>query len=531
MFLHQTEEQEMNVLKAHKKAALLTLAQNKVSQHEIAGRTGIDRKTIRKYQKQLLAPVASPNSPMATGDDVQNPPGWPPGFTSSSACFAHHEFIDAEVKKGRNATAIYQDLVERFGFTSRYNSVKRYARKLKRTEPEQYDRLEFLPGEEAQVDYGQGAFTKHPKTGKRKRPRLFVMTLRYSRKSFRKVVWNSSQETWSRLHEEAFRYFGGCPQYVVLDNLLEGVIKPDIYEPELNPVYAAMLAHYGVVADPCRVCDPNRKGTVESAIQHTQSTALKGKEFDTIEAQNEWLMHWEERWASQRIHGRTKRQVSEMFVEEKPHLKTLPLLGFRYFEQGVRTVWDDGCIEVKGSFYAAHPAPLYSKVLVRIYELEIEILDQKQLTLIRRHIKATRKGFAKMEESDRIFNPSRQTQYFFNQAEKIGPNTKELCELLFAEQGRTGQRRMRGIVSLVKKHSADHIEQASKMALERCVRSSRSVREMVERLENKNKNTTLILPCLTQSHELIRKPSEYALFWEAHAKVEIENPQIKRRTP
>jgi transposase len=148
---------------------------------------------------------------------------------------------------------MYQDLVEQFGFTRRYNSVKRFVRALRKKQPQQYDRLEFLPGEEAQVDYGQGALTRHPGTGTYRRPRLFVMTLRYSRRSFRKVVWKSSQEVWAQLHEEAFRYFGGCPQYVVLDNLKEGVIKPDLYEPELNPVYAALLAHYGVVADPARV--------------------------------------------------------------------------------------------------------------------------------------------------------------------------------------------------------------------------------------------------------------------------------------
>jgi transposase len=72
---------------------------------------------------------------------------------------------------------------------------------------------------------------------------------------------------------------------VVLDNLKEGVLKPDLYEPELNPVYAATLKHYGVVADPARVRDPNRKGTVEHAIGHTQATALKGKRFESIEAQ------------------------------------------------------------------------------------------------------------------------------------------------------------------------------------------------------------------------------------------------------
>lgn len=62
------------------------------------------------------------------------------------------------------------------------------------------------------------------------------MTMKYSRHSFWKVVWKSSRETWAKLHEEAFRHFGGCPQYIVLDNLKAGVIKPDIYESELNPV-------------------------------------------------------------------------------------------------------------------------------------------------------------------------------------------------------------------------------------------------------------------------------------------------------
>ena len=410
----------------------------------------------------------------------------------------------------------HQDLVEQFGFSHRYNSVKRYVRGLKRIDPERYDRLEFLPGEEAQVDYGQGALTRHPVTGKRRRPRLFVMTLKYSRRSFRKVVWNSGKEVWARLHEEAFRYFGGCPQYVVLDNLKEGVIKPDIYEPELNPLYAAMLCHYGVVADPARVGDPDRKGTVENAIQHTQGTALKGREFESIEAQNEWLMRWEERWASLRVHGRTKRQVAEMFAEERPFLKKLPLESFRYFDQGIYTVWDDGCVEVKRSYYSALPAAIYSKVIVRIYAMEIEILDPKTLMVIRRHMRCSRPGSVQMEDADRIFNPSRMTSAFLEQATRIGPKTRELCEELFKEDGRMGQRRMRGILSLARKHSATIIEEACALAVVRRVRSSKIVREIVERLEEKA-GTTQALPTLAQSHKLIRPLKDYDLFFERYA--------------
>lgn len=510
-----------NVLKTHKKDDVLALVRAKLSFREIEDRLGIRRETISKYASQSgLWPPPKPATleEVATGflDLIPKEPAKKIPKQARSACEPNHDWIVGEVNKGRNAMSIYQDLVERFGFAHRYNSVKRYVRGLRKKDPEQYDRLEFLPGEEAQVDYGQGAFTIHPKTGKRRRPRLFVMTLRYSRRSFRKTVWNSSKKEWARLHEEAFRYFGGCPQYVVLDNLKEGVLKPDIYEPELNPLYAAMLAHYGVVADPARVADPDRKGTVENAIQHTQNTALKGREFHAIEDQNQWLNHWEERWASLRVHGRAKRQVQEMFLEEKPHLKKLPLQSFRYFEQGVRTVWDDGCIEVERSFYSALPAPIFSEVIVRIYDLEIEIFDKKSLTLLRRHVKSQRAGGVRMEESDRIFNPSRMTESFLGQAGQIGPRTRELCELLFKEQGRVGQRRMRGVLSLARRHAAHLIEKACALAVDRHVRSSKTVRELVERLEETGQIKTS-LPVLIQSHTLIRSPDDYARFFEKHA--------------
>jgi transposase len=104
-------------------------------------------------------------------------------------------------------------MVETHGFAHAYNSVKRFVATLKRRAPERFDVLEFLPGEEAQVDHGQGAPTLF-RNGKYTRPYLFVMTLKFSGKSFSKVVWKTSQEIWARLHEEAFRAFGGGVRYV-----------------------------------------------------------------------------------------------------------------------------------------------------------------------------------------------------------------------------------------------------------------------------------------------------------------------------
>lgn len=531
-------------MKPNLQTTVITLIENGVSQHEIHRKTGIDRKTIRKY-----APVSGvfpggkiSNSPVATGPvmtGAQIPPPRPPGRIESqeageerfldsvvipaharSACEPHRTWIEEQVRLRRNAQAIFQDLVDRHAFQHRYNSVKRFVRCLKREAPEQFDRLEFAPGEEAQVDYGEGALTKHPVTGKFRRPRLFVMTLRYSRRSFRKVVWNSSAEIWARLHEEAFRYFGGCVLYVVLDNLKEGVLKPDIYEPELNRLYAEVLKHYQVVADPARVRDPNRKGTVESAIQHTQSTALKGRRFESIEEQNEFLAHWEQNWAAKRIHGREKRQVEAMFQEEKPHLKPLPVANFRYFQEGSRTVGDDTTIQVNSAWYAARPALIGSEVIVRVYELEIEIRDPKTLALLRRHPRATRKGQVKLPDNERVFNPSRQTEFLLKQAASVGPKTLELCSDLFEKRGREGQKSMWGIVGLSRnnRYPKRLIEQACSMALEQGVRSLKTIRQSVDslleeaiaKLDAQSPRPQGASNELTQVHELIRPTAEYA---------------------
>lgn len=99
--------------------------------------------------------------------------------------------------------------MDQFGFDGAYNSVKRFAAKLRKREPQQFDRLSFQPCEKMQVDYCEGAPTRVKGTERFRKPRLFVATLRYSWRSFRRVVWKSSQEVWARLHEQAWRYFGG----------------------------------------------------------------------------------------------------------------------------------------------------------------------------------------------------------------------------------------------------------------------------------------------------------------------------------
>ena len=99
--------------------------------------------------------------------------------------------------------AIWQDLVDDHGFTARYASVKRFVAALRtQTSPEARVVITTAPGEEAQVDYGDGPMVRDPATGKYRRTRLFVLTLGYSRKSVRLLTWRSSTQIWAELHED-----------------------------------------------------------------------------------------------------------------------------------------------------------------------------------------------------------------------------------------------------------------------------------------------------------------------------------------
>lgn len=551
----------MNVLKSHLQVTIRTLLSRGESQHAIKRLTGVSQKTIRGYQRAWQA--ADSNSPtLATGSvaemgegragEIETPPPRPPGFLAPSssttaavsaasssppqpltpsACEPHREWITAQVQLGRNAVSIHQDLQMEYGFTHAYNSVKRFVNTLKLREPDRFDVLEYPPGEEAQVDFGQGAMTLHD-SGKYRRPWLFVMTLKYSGKSFRRVVWKADTATWCRLHEEAFLSFGGSVRYVVLDNLKQGVLKPDLYDPTINPVYAALLAHYGSVADACRVRDPNRKGSVESAIQHTQSTALKGRTFESIELQNEFLSMWEERFAAPRIHGRKKRQVLAMFAEEKPHLLPLPTMGFRLFTQSVRTVDDAGMVQIEGRYYAALPAALHTEVTVRIYANDIEVLDARG-ALLRHHPKAERKGQFVLEEKDRLFNPSRETARLLGKIAKIGPAAKTVSTQLFERGGRIEHKALYALSNLTRHHTCAAIDAACQRALTLATPHYQDIKRILERsaahasaahasaAHDNQVQQQPTLP-LKQVGDEIRSLAEYQAFFDEYTK--FSNP-------
>src|SRR5713226_1976292 len=427
----------------------------------------------------------------------------PPLVPSTSLCEPFRDAVELGLSQGRNAMAIWQDLVSESGFRGGYQTVKRFVRKLRGNQPLQ-PRAVILtaPGEEAQVDYGTGPMVRDPQTGKYRRTRLFVMTLGYSRKAVRLLSFRSSSRIWAELHEKAFRRLGGSTRVVVLDNLREGVLVPDIYDPTLNPLYRDVLAHYGVIALPCRIKDPDRKGKVESAVGHTKKTPLKGKRFESLEAAQTYLDHWETSCADTRIHGTTKRQVAAMFAEEKSSLLPLPLEPFRYYQHGQRVVHLDGCVEVEAAYYGLPPGWIGRGVKVQWDALHVRILHPGTKQLLREHIRQKR-GWYRIKNEDYPKKMPFSTAQLLRRAGHAGTQIGVLSVTIYQRQGEAGIRRILGILSLAKKYGTAALEDACAAAIEIGVPEYRFVRRYLERHPQLS---------LRQVDPLIRELTEYRDF-------------------
>ncbi len=516
-----------NVLSEEKKQQVIALGKLGWPLRRIEKFTGVRRETAGAYLKAAGIGVRPPGAwgrraPAKAANEVTtdpadskpanevttdfSPPIPPPTGNQdrvASACEPFREWIEQGLGRGRNAMAIWQDLVSDHGFPHGYQTVKRFVHKLRgSTQPQAVGIIHTAAGEEAQADYGSGPMVRDPQSGKYRRTRLFVLTLGYSRKSVRLLIWRSSSRVWAELHEKAFRRLGGCPRIVVLDNLREGVIVADIYDPTLNPLFRDVLAHYGVVAMPCRIKDPDRKGKVEAGVGHAQKTPLKGLRFESLAEAQTYLDRWEERWADTRIHGTTKRQVAAMFAEEKPSLLALPLEPFRYYQYGERVVHLDGCVEVEAAYYGLPPGWIGRSVKVQWDALHVRILHPGTNQLLREHLRQKR-GWYRMQAEDYPKSMPFSTAQLLHRAGRAGKQIGVLSVAIYQRQGEAGIRRILGILSLAQKYGTAAVEDACAAALEIGVPDYRFVRRYLERRPQLT---------LRQVDPLIRELTEYRDF-------------------
>ena len=494
--------------------AILTLHKTRKSNRKIADLLKIDRGTVGKYVRQADA-QNRPNAP--TGPDGLDNSAHPPPIEAAdcpanpgpvSDCEPFREEIEAKFQQGLSAVRIHQDLRDEPGFSASYYSVRRFVARLNKKSALPFRRLETLPGEEAQIDFGTGAPVRTPE-GKTRRPWIFRIVLSYSRKAYSEAVWRQSSESFIQCLENAFRHFGGVPERLVTDNLKAVVAKADWYDPEIHPKLQSFAAHYGTVFLPTKPYTPRHKGKVENSVKYVKGNALKGRKFTSLAEENEFLLDWETRVADTRIHGTTRRQVSRLFEEhEREALLPLPRNRFPFFHEGRRTVHRDGHIEVDKAYYSAPPEYLGRRVWVR-WDGRLVRLFNDRWEPLGLHAKQEPGRFRTADEHiprEKVSAVERGTDALLRQLAIIGPSTRQWSEAMTQARGVEAVRVLVGLKALAGKHATEALENACETALSHAAYRLRTIRQLLKRQAPKQQAFEFL-----EEHPIIRPLSDYSL--------------------
>jgi len=484
------------------------------SRRRIARTLGINRETVARY-------LAGPNPAIPpTGADGPNPAIVPAGISATSLllptgksgrlsqCAPFKVTIEQALEKGLTAQRIYQDLLQDSAFPGRYDAVKRYVRRLRGEAPERFFRLECLPGEEAQVDFGRGAPIRTA-AGKLQKTWVFRIVLSYSRKAYSEVVLRQTTDVFIRALENAFRYFGGVPETVVIDNLRAAVKKPDWYEPELNPKVREFARHYGTVILPTRPYTPEHKGKIENGIGYVKDNALKAQIFDSLAGENLHLLKWEERVADQRIHGTTRQQVAARFQQEKPSLRPLPVSIFPCFQEGRRRVHRDSFVEVERAYYEVPEEYIQRDVWVRWDGRTVRVFNDR-FDQVAVHAQAEKGRFSYSNQTTsrgRLCGMERSGAWLVKKAIKIGPQCGAWADASLTHRGVEAIRSLYGFLALARSHTAVRIEHACSVALADSRFYLKDIKAILEAPASEQET----MPFL-ETHPLIRDIAEYGQF-------------------
>ncbi|MDA1252746.1 MAG: IS21 family transposase [Planctomycetota bacterium] len=498
-----------NVLKMAAINSIATLVRAGYSDRHIAAVLHVDRGTVAKYRQENQNP---PNAPPGSGGDppgheLQNPQKSPTG--PDSQCEPHRELILQKLEQGLTAQRIYQDLVEDHEFTAKYHSVRRYVARLVQKSPQLVRRIEVEPGEEAQIDFGTAAFIKTT-DGKRRRPWVLRVVLSHSRKAYSEVVYQQSTENFIRVLENAFRYFGGVPRKLVIDNLKAAVKQADWYDPEVHPKLQSFAQHYDTVFLPTRPYTPQHKGKVESGIKYVKNNALAGRVFSSLEEQNSHLLDWEQRVADTRIHGTTKRQVGKQFEDvERSLLTPLPVDAFPSFHEGRRTVSRDGHIEVAKAYYSMPPEYVGRRVWVRWDARLVRIFNDRWEQLAA-HAKCEPGRFSTNPHhipKKRVSAVERGTDALLHDVALIGDDARQWSQAMVQTRGIEGVRVLAGLKALAKKHDSVALNNACRKALSYGAFRLKTIRELLQRDDGRTQQQFDFL----EEHPVIRPLSDYSL--------------------
>ncbi len=317
----------------------------------ISKKTGFDRRTVSKYLK------------------TKSVPEYKKRIQKESKLDEYKDYITTKLHEGPyTASRLYREIQE-MGFTGKYTIVKDYVRKVR---PEYgvvaVFRYETKPGVQSQVDWSE--FGRVEIDGQTRKLYCFNMILGYSRMRYIEFTLSIDVTTFIRCHMNAFRYFGGCTDEILYDNMKQVVIHRALKSSDStwHSKYEDFYKYCGFIPRLCRPYRPQTKGKIENTIGYVRRDFFLGRDFSSLTDLNNQAMEWLKR-VNSNVHGTTHEiPIERHKLEKLKSVDTIP----EYFmiRKETRKISRDCYISYLGNKYSV-PYQLAGR------EATLQILDDK----------------------------------------------------------------------------------------------------------------------------------------------------------
>lgn len=485
------------------------LTKEGLNKSQIRIETGLDRSTIRKYQKMTEEEFHN------WIQDVRNLPKKLSGYRIFvKDLLTQKPYLSAAQIEDR-LKENYRDLPKTHSKTI-YNFVLGIRKQYDIPKPAKTSERQFakLPepdfGKEAQVDFGETWL--QTKQGGRKKVYFLTMVLSRSRYKFVKFDDKPfTAKTSSEAHHLAFAYFQGVPKEIIYDQDSVFMHDENLGDYLLTKDFSSFCKTQDFKAVFCRKADPQSKGKVESVVKYVKQNFLRGRIFINIDLLNEQSLAWLKRTGNAKVHSVTKLVPAEQWEEEKNHL--LPVKS-KVENKKLKSykVRKDNTVCFKSNFYSL-PLGTYkdkeSNVILEILEEDLKI-HTSQKELICTHKLCNEKGQT-IRNTDHGREKSKTLETYQKQVLEIFDNAeiaKEYFEKLHKNKSRYYRDNLQYIIKNHKTYSDENKKESILFCIENTIFNAKNLIDILDKKQAESQKEKQGLPEIKKLENRVKYTEE-----------------------
>ena len=378
---------------------------------------------------------------------------------------------------------------EKYGISASYETFKRFVRErgLAVTQKPEMIRIELGPGIETQLDYGRVGRHYDEQGGRNRVVWGFCGILVHSRLPYLEFVYTQQQQEFADSVVKMLHFYRGVTEFLSIDNLKAGVIKPDLWDPQINRTLAEVAEYYGTFINPCRVGRSTDKAKVERFIPVARELFRMLKHLHPsagLAELNRLALQWCTEDYGRREHGTTGVPPMEAFQREQGELKKLPEQRFEV------PVWQEVPVHGGDQFFSFQKkrfsmprAYRGKKVWVRYVKPLLRVYWQEQV--VREYVmNGQQKLYWVAEdfpEAVREMMNGGYPAYLLGKAQVYGQAAAALIGSVLRPHAYLNARRAQGMLELMEKHHREwYFEEVCGRARARLVKIPSTFRRMLE---------------------------------------------------